>query len=413
MAEFQYRAVNSNGRTLRGIIEAVDQTAATVELRQRGLYPVMLDAAGDKKSSLLHRDIKDIGKVSLAIGKVGLKDFAPFCRQFAALVRAGVTVVQSLEILTEQTNNKILKAALADVAADVREGLSLQEAFSRHPKAFPDMFVNLIGVGEFSGELDTVLDRLADFYETERATRQKVLSALTYPMAVLFVTLAVSVFLLIQVVPTFVETFEEQGVPLPLPTQIVIAVSNFLVHRWYLALLLVALIVALVIYGKRTPRGRLIFGQLALSAPVLGQLNRLNLLARFARTLALLIASAVPILDAVNLTKKTLGNALYQRALDETGERLREGERIHAPLERHRKLFPPMVTQMVAIGEESGSLDMMLDKLADFYERDVNEMTTRLQSLLEPMMILVLAVMVGGIIVSVYLPLFTMMEFVG
>ncbi len=408
MTEFQYRAVNRTGRTMRGRIEAADQVAATLQLREKGLYPVMLEPADGK--SVLY---KEVDLSSLMIGRVGLKDFVPFCRQFAALVRAGVSVIQSLEILTAQTSNKALKKALEKVTADVREGNSLQEAFGRHPKAFPDMFVNLIGVGEFSGELEHVLERLADFYEKERTTRQKIISALTYPLTVLTVAVMVSIFLLINVVPTFVETFEEQGVPLPLPTQITVAVSNFLVHRWYLALLLFVLLVGLVIYGKRTPQGQVLMGRFSLAVPVLGKLSQKNLLARFSRTFALLVSSAVPILDAVDLTKKTLNNALYQRVLEETGARLREGDRIHAPLEKHRKLFPPMVTQMVAIGEESGSLDMMLDKLADFYEQDVAEMTSRLQSLMEPIMILVLAVLVGGIILSVYLPMFTMMDFIG
>lgn len=408
MAQYQYRAFNRTGRTIRGRIEAADEMAATLQLRERGLYPIRVEPL--EETSLLQREV-DFR--SLTIGRVGLKDFVPFCRQFAALVRAGVTVVQSLEILTAQTNNKALKKALEQVTADVREGNSLQDAFGRHPKAFPEMFVNLVGVGEFSGQLETVLDRLADFYEKERTTKQKIVSALTYPMAVLTIAVAVSIFLLIKVVPTFVDTFEEQGVPLPLPTQMTVAVSNFLVHRWYLALFLAFLLAILVVYGKRTPQGKRLWGRLVISVPVLGKLFQKNLLARFARTFALLVTSAVPILDAVELTRKTLNNALYQRALDETTVHLREGGRIHTPLEQHRKLFPPMVTQMVAIGEESGSLDVMLNKLADFYEADVAEMTSRLQSLLEPIMILILAVMVGGIILSVYLPMFTMMDFIG
>lgn len=408
MAEFQYRAVKRNGRTMRGRIVAADLVAATLQLREKGLYPVTLEPTDGK--GVLH---KEVDLSSLTIGRVGLKDFVPFCQQFAALVRAGVTVIQSLEILTAQSSNKALKKALEKVTADVREGTSLQEAFGRHPKAFPGAFVNLIGVGEFSGELENVLERLADFYEKERTTRQKIISALTYPLTVLTVAVVVSIFLLIKVVPTFVETFEEQGVPLPLPTQITIAVSNFLVYRWYLALLLLVLLVGLVVYGKRTPQGQVLLGRIALAVPVLGKLSQKNLLARFSRTFALLVSSSVSILDAVEMTKQALNNALYQRALEEAGERLREGDRIHSPLEKHGKLFPPMVTQMVAIGEESGSLDVMLNKLADFYEQDVTEMTSRLQSLMEPIMILILAVIVGGIILSVYLPMFTMMDFIG
>ncbi|OUM89158.1 MAG: hypothetical protein BAA01_12340, partial [Bacillus thermozeamaize] len=282
MAEYQYRAVNRTGRTMRGRIEASDEMAATLQLRERGLYPVRLEPLEEK--SLLQREV-DLR--SLTMGRVGLKDFVPFCRQFAALVRAGVTVVQSLEILTAQTSNKALKKALEQVTADVREGKSLQDAFSRHPKAFPEMFVNLIGVGEFSGQLETVLDRLADFYEKERTTRQKIVSALTYPLAVLTVAVAVSIFLLIRVVPQFVESFEAQGVPLPLPTRITVAVSNFMVHRWYLVLLLIILLAALMMYARRTPQGQMIWGRLTLVVPVFGKLSQKNLLARFSRTFAL------------------------------------------------------------------------------------------------------------------------------
>jgi type IV pilus assembly protein PilC len=254
---------------------------------------------------------------------------------------------------------------------------------------------------------------LADFYEKERVLRQKIVTALVYPLAVLLVAVAVSIYLLVSVVPTFVQAFEEQGVPLPLPTRITISVSRFLLDDWYLAMATGVVLILSAAYGRRTAPGQRLYGRFQLAVPILGALRQKNLLARFARTLALLLSSAVPILDAVRLTGKTLDNDLYRRVLAEVAERLSEGERMHVTLEQHRRLFPPMVTQMIAIGEEAGTLELMLDKLADFFEQEVQEMTGRLHALMEPALILILAALVGGIIVSVYLPMFTMMDAIG
>lgn len=398
--QYRYRAVNELGRTRYGRIEAADEAAATLQLQEQGLFPVWLKPAAGL----------DFG-LSLG-GGVRQKDFVPFCRQFAALIRSGVPLVQTLALLAEQTGNKRLRQALHRVSALVQEGESLQDAFGQQ-RIFPEMFVRLIGVGEFSGQLPTVLDRMADFYEKERGLRQKVVSALVYPVTVLLVAIVVSLYLLVSVVPAFVQAFEQQGVPLPLPTRITMAVSRFILDYWFLLLFLGIVFVVAGAYFRRSPQVRQWLGRVRLALPIFGTLERMNILARFARTLALLVASAVPILEALRLVGKTLGNSLYRRSLEEAAQGLSEGERIYATLERRRKLFPPMVTQMIAIGEEAGTLEFMLDKLADFYEQEVQEMTSRLHSLMEPVLIMILAVMVGGIIVSVYLPMFIMMDAIG
>jgi len=399
--QYRFRAVNADGRTRRGRIEAVDETAAALQLQEQGLYPVWLRPSADTNFGFA------------VVGRVRQKDFVPFCRQFATLVRSGVPLVQTLALLAEQTNNKRLRHALHHVSSLVQEGASLQEAFGQQRNVFPEMFVHLIGVGEYSGQLPTVLERLADFYEKEQILRQKVVSALVYPMTVLLVAVVVSVYLLFSVVPTFVQAFEEQGVPLPLPTQITFGISQFLLDFWYLLLVLGILLAVGIAYVRRTPQGQRWYGRFQLSVPILGTLRKKNILARFSRTLALLVASAVPILEAWRLVGKSLGDDLYRQSLEEAVQGLSEGERMHVLLERRRKLFPPMVTQMIAIGEEAGNLECMLDKLADFYEQEVHEMTSRLHSLMEPVLILILAVMVGGIIVSVYMPMFTMMDAIG
>ena len=357
------------------------------------------------------REDPDIIGVAL-LGRVRQKDFVPFCRQFAALVRSGVPLVQTLALLAEQTGNKRLRQALLQVSALVQEGESLQDAFGQQ-RLFPEMFVRLLGVGEFSGQLPVVLERLADFYEKEQRLRQKVVSAFVYPATVLLAAVVVSLYLLVSVVPTFVQAFEQQGIPLPLPTRITVAVSQFLLDFWYLLLLLTVLLGVMGAYLRRTPQGKQWFGRLRLAVPIFGALEKKNILARFARTLALLVSSAVPILEALRLVGKSLGNDLYRRSLDEAVQGLSEGERIYATLERKRKLFPLMVTQMIAIGEEAGKLDFMLDKLADFYEQEVQTMTSRLHALMEPVLIMILAVVVGGIIVSVYMPMFIMMDAIG
>ncbi|MBX6395928.1 MAG: type II secretion system F family protein [Alicyclobacillaceae bacterium] len=405
MALFRYQAVNRSGKTVRGQMEAADPAAVTAHLRRRGLYPVRVEPAAQQHVRT--------GRGFRLGSRVRIQDLAVFCRQFATLVRAGVPAARSLAILAAQTEHRVLKGALVEIEDEVRRGNSLHQAFGHQSRVFPPLFIHMVGAGEASGQLDVMLDRLASFYERERATSQKIVSALTYPLVVLVVAIAVSVFLLVSVVPTFAQTFAQQGVALPLPTRITLGVSHFLVERWYLILGLAAGAAAGWWAIGRTPKGRRWQCRLAFAWPIFGKLNRKNAVARFSRTLATLVRSAVPILEALELTKKVIGNALFEDALTEAQESLRAGETMGAALGRHGNLLPPLVTQMIAVGEETGTLDEMLDKLADFYDADVQEMSARLSTLLEPVLILFLAVLVGLIILSVYLPMFQMMNFVG
>lgn len=407
VAQFRYHAFNRNGKSLRGHIEASDQVAASAELRKQGLFPTQLVPVTN--TSLLKREIH-LG--FLSGGRVKQQDFVPFCRQFATLIRAGVSVTRSLEVLVAQTENRTLKKALEEVHKEVRQGMSLQEAFANHPKVFSEMFVNMLGAGEFSGQLETMLERIADFFERQRATSQKLISALIYPITVFFIAIGVSIFLLISVVPTFTETFAKQGVELPLPTRVVLGVSNFLIHDWYWVLGAGVVLILVAAAALRSDRGRLVWDTVRLRFPIFGKLYRKGIIARFARTFSTLEASAVPILQQLELTKKVIGNRLFDKAMEEALVGLRNGERLSAVLEKYPLVFPALVTQMVATGEETGELGNLLENLADFYEADVKEMTSRLSSLVEPLMILFLAVMVGGIILSVYLPMFSMMNFV-
>ncbi|MFC4767981.1 type II secretion system F family protein [Effusibacillus consociatus] len=406
MAQFRYQALNHTGKNLRGQIEASDQAAASAELRKQGLFPTKLAPINFTNRK------RGIDLSSFFYGRVKQKDFVPFCRQFAALIRAGVSVTQSLEVLAAQTENRTLKKALEGVREEIRQGTSMEEAFSHHRKAFSEIFVNLVGAGEHSGQLDTMLDRAATFFERQLLTSQKLISALTYPITVFLIAIGVSLFLLLSIVPTFTQTFAAQGVELPIPTQITLGISDFLLHRWYLVLILGILSVLAIAGILRSKWGRLFWDTVKLRIPIFGKLYQKSMIARFARTFSTLEAGAVPILDELELIRKAIGNKLFDKAMMEAQQSVRNGERLSAALGKYPVLFPAIVTQMVAIGEETGELESLTGNLAEFYESEVTEMSSRLGSLLEPFMILFLAGIVGLIILSVYLPMFTMMNFV-
>jgi type IV pilus assembly protein PilC len=404
MAQFRYQAVNRSGKNHRGYIEAEDQAAALAALRNQGLFPMELKAVKDQRFR------REGGLTFLRSNRVKLQDLAPFCRQFATLVRSGITLSQSLEILMNQTENKILKKALKEVQEEVRKGNSLQESFSHNPEVFNEVFVHMMAAGEYSGRLETMLDRVATIFERERLVSQKVITALIYPITISIVALGVSIFLLVYVVPMFVQTFLQQGVELPLPTKITLRISDLLVHRFYYIFGMIVLLLFGTFALLRTDRGRLFWDSVKLRIPIFGKLIKKSMLARFTRTFSTLVASAIPILQGLELSKKIVKNKLFEKAIDEAQECLHRGEPLHVAFKRYPHLFTPMVTNMIAIGEESGALEHMLEKIADFYETDVREMSSRLTSLLEPMMILVLAGTVGTIIVSLFLPMMQMIN---
>ncbi|GIM44619.1 phytochrome sensor protein [Collibacillus ludicampi] len=406
MAQFRYQAVNLSGKSIRGYIEAADQTAAAVALRDQGLFPIKLMAVKEQRFQ------RESGLTFLRSNRVKLQDLAPFCRQFATLVRSGVTVSQSLEILMNQTENKILKKTLGDVLEEVRKGNSLQESFSHNPKVFNDVFVHMIAAGEFSGRLDTMLDRVATIFERDRMVFQKLITALIYPITISIIAMGVSIFLLVYVVPMFVQTFLQQGVELPLPTKITLQISDFLVHRFYYIFGVIIVLFFGTFALLRTERGCLFWDSMKLRIPIFGKLIKKSMIARFTRTFSTLVASAIPILQGLELSKKIVKNKLFEKAIDEAQEYLHRGEPLHVAFKRYPQLFTPMVTNMIAIGEETGALEHMLEKIADFYETDVREMSARLTSLLEPLMILFLAGTVGTIIVSLFLPMMKMINLI-
>jgi type IV pilus assembly protein PilC len=348
-------------------------------------------------------------KLSLGGSRIKTRDIVIFTRQFATMINAGLPLVQSLNILAAQTENKGLADVTRAVVYDVESGNTLADAFSKHPKAFSSLYVNMVAAGEAGGILDTILLRLATFLEKNDALVRKVKGAMIYPAVITSVAMAAIAILLIFVIPTFQSMFASANLELPLPTRVVIGMSNFLIHFWWAMLA----IIGGAVFGIRSyygsPAGRLQIDAMLLKAPVLGDVIRKSAVSRFTRTLGTLVSSGVSILEGLEITAKTAGNMVVHNAVMESRQSIAGGETIAAPLEKS-KVFPPMVISMIAVGEQTGGLDEMLSKIADFYDEEVDVAVSALLSLMEPAMIVILGVIVGGMVVAMYLPIFDMMN---
>jgi len=332
-----------------------------------------------------------------------------FTRQFATMINSGLPLVQSLSILAAQTENKALKEVTKQVVFDVEAGNTLADAFSRHPKAFSGLFVNMVAAGEAGGILDTILLRLATFLEKNDALVRKVKSAMIYPAVIMSVAAIAITVLLIFVIPVFQNMFASVNMELPLPTRVVIGMSEFLIGYWWAIIGVIGALVFLIRAYYGTPDGHRNIDRMMINSPVLGDVIRKSAVSRFTRTLGTLISSGVSILDGLEITAKTAGNRVIHDAVMESRASIAGGETIAAPLERS-KVFPPMVISMIAVGEQTGGLDEMLSKIADFYDEEVDVAVGALLSLMEPVMIVVLGVVVGGMVVAMYLPIFDMMN---
>ena len=342
-------------------------------------------------------------------GGVKTRDVVIFTRQFATMINAGLPLVQSLTILAQQTENKTLKEVTRQVVYDVEAGNTLADALAKHPKAFTALYVNMVAAGEAGGILDTILMRLATFLEKNDALMRRVKGAMVYPAVIFAVAIIAVAVLLVFVIPTFESMFASVNMELPLPTRIVIGLSDALVGYWWVMIGGIVLTAFVVRRYYATADGRKRIDGMLLNAPVLGDVLRKAAVSRFTRTLGTLISSGVSILDGLEITAKTAGNRVVHDAVMESRQSIAGGETIAAPLERS-KVFPPMVISMIAVGEQTGGLDEMLSKIADFYDDEVDVAVAALLSLMEPVMIVVLGVMVGGMIVAMYLPIFDMMN---
>jgi type IV pilus assembly protein PilC len=397
MPMFEYTARSQTGQIQKGQLDVSNKDDVSAYLRKNRLILVSVREAP-----------KQI-KFSMGGPRVKTRDIVIFTRQFATMINAGLPLVQSLNILASQTENKTLADVTKAVVYDVESGNTLADAFSKHPKAFSSLYVNMVAAGEAGGILDTILLRLATFLEKNDALVRKVKGAMIYPGVIISVAAIAICILLVFVIPTFQSMFSSAGLELPLPTRVVIAMSDFLIGYWW-ALLGIAIggVFALKSYYG-TDAGRLQIDTMMLKAPVLGDVIRKSAVSRFTRTLGTLVSSGVSILEGLEITAKTAGNQVVHNAVMESRQSIAGGETIAAPLERS-KVFPPMVISMIAVGEQTGGLDEMLSKIADFYDEEVDVAVSALLSLMEPAMIVGLGVIVGGMVIAMYLPIFDMMN---
>ena len=400
---FAYRVRTKEGRVVAGKMEADGEAAVATRLRSQGLIPIQIS----KEAKLNAKT-----EINLIPKRVKLKDVAVFSRQFATMINSGLSLLRALSILAEQSENPTLAKTVGEVRDDVERGSSLSAALSKHPKVFQNLFVSMVRAGETGGQLDVVLLKVAENYEADVKLRSKVKSAMTYPVVVAGISMILVTVMLLFVVPTFADMFTGLGGELPLPTKILMIISTQ--AKILVPLFIVALVGGIVAYKKTRKSNanlRLKYDTLKLKAPVFGPLFQKVAVSRFARTLALLLRAGVPVLQALDIVADTTGNEVLARAAGDVKDSVRGGESMSAPLGKHI-VFPPMVVQMIAVGEDTGALDAMLDKVADFYDQEVEATTEALTSLIEPLMIAVLGGVVGSMIVALYMPMFKIFELI-
>ncbi len=395
MPAFVYTARTANGEMKSATIEAANKEDVVNQLKRLRMNVVKVEEQSKTKSKTK--------------GSIGMRDIVIFTRQFSTMINSGLPLVQALDILSKQSENPVLQAVTRQVVFDVESGHTVADALGKHPNAFTELYVNMVAAGEAGGILDTILMRLATFMEKNDALVRKVKGALIYPGVIGGVAGSAISILLLFVIPTFQSMFESVGLALPLPTRIVINMSEFLQSYWW-ALIIVGVVgfQSLKKYYA-TPNGQLAIDKLLLKAPVLGDVIRKSAVSRFTRTLGTLISSGVSILDGLEITAKTAGNRVISDAIMASRSSIAGGDTISAPLQKSQ-VFPPMVISMIAVGEQTGGLDEMLSKIADFYDEEVDAAVGGLLALMEPMMIVFLGVVVGGMVVAMYLPIFDMIN---
>jgi type IV pilus assembly protein PilC len=398
MPTFKYTAKETTGKTVSGILEYSDKALLIDGLRKKGLVIISIEETAKRKPMSLG-------------GSVKLDEIVIFSRQLATMVDSGIPLVQALDILCEQIEKPVFKNIVARIKDDIETGSSFSDALARHPAVFSTLYVNMVKAGESSGALDDILDRLAAYLEKSSMLQRKVKSSLVYPAVVITMAMLITLVMLIKVIPTFKGIFTMLGGQLPLPTRILILVSDTVREMFlYVAGAIVAITFALKKYIK-TSQGKEVFDKILLGMPVLGPLFRKVAVAKFTRTLATLVKSGVPILVSLEIVGKTSGNAVIEKAVESVRSGIREGENIADPLAKSGA-FPPMVVRMIKVGEQTGELEKMLTKIADFYEDQVDAAVSGLTSLIEPLIIAFLGIVIGGIVIAMFLPVFKLTELI-
>ncbi|MBN2714132.1 MAG: type II secretion system F family protein [Planctomycetes bacterium] len=406
MATFKYVARDAVGNRVEDKIDATDQASASSALKRLNLTVLSISPEKGGLFSMQLGGSKDPKP------RVSGVDLVVFTRQFSTMIGAGLPVMECLDILAEQADDPGFKACLYKVCNDVRSGNDLSQSLSRHPRVFSDIYVNMIKAGEASGQLDTILSRLAEYMESTESLKRKIKSAMTYPVISLCMIFGITGFLLVFIIPKFQKIFENMGVELPLPTVIVLKISWVLTNSWYYIIAgLVATIVGIIQF-KKTTNGRYVWDSLMLKMPVFGGLFQKVAISRFARTFATLLRSGVAILGALDIVSQTAGNAVLEEAVSASREAIRQGETLAKPL-ADSPIFPPMVVRMIQVGERSGALETLLEKISEFYDDQVDATVEALTSLIEPLMIGLMGAIVGTIVLSVFLPIFKMQQAIG
>lgn len=392
---YKYRAVSQSGEIIEAFFQAETETDVMHMLKANNYTPISIE-----------KDIEEAAvKVELFAKPVKKKELAIFCRQFYTMINAGIGISACLEILSRQSENKTLMKTLSEVHEDVQKGATLSEGMKKHTKVFPSLLINMVQTGEVSGNLDTIMERMAVHFEKEHKLENKVKSAMTYPIILAVVSIAVVIFLLVAVMPTFVGMFESSGQELPLPTQILVGLSQLLQAYWYLFLGgAIGIGVGFAAY-KKTPAGRTTLDLIKLKIPVVKETNVKIITSRFTRTLSTLMASGIPLLESIEIVGRVVGNKVVQDRLEQSVEDIRKGATLSRAV-RDVNIFPPMLDSMIKVGEESGALDDILYKTADFYDDEVEVALDRMTGLMEPVMLVVMALIVGFIVIAMALPMF-------
>lgn len=397
MAVFNYKVVDRDGKNKKGTIEAPNRDGAEKKLKSEG-YSIMS----------LTEQSSQLGGIGFK-KKVKSRDLGVFCKQFSAVIKAGVTIISALELMGDQIENKTLRKAIADARTYVEKGGTLADALRVNPDVFPPIMINMVSAGEMSGNLEICLDRLVEHFEKDNALSSKIKGAMTYPIVVLCVMVIVIIVVLVAVIPNFSSMFEEMGTQLPLATRMMMAAADFVMYKWWLLIIIVAAIVFGVKFFKKTPFGEQLFANIGLKAPIFGNLNVKTACARFARTMSTLMASGISMIDAVEQVAKMMDNKIIRDGLMDAKVQVSKGVPLSKPL-KDMTMLPPMLSAMTKIGEETGDIEEMLSKVADYYDEEVEAATNALTAAMEPMIMVLLAGVVGMIVAAVYGPIMSMYD---
>lgn len=397
MAQFNYKAIDKNGKAKKGTIDASDREKAQEKLKIEGLSVTELSDAGEGRAGFSLKK------------KVKSRDLSILCKQMVSILNAGVTVITALDMLSEQMDNKVLRNALVESKAHVEKGGSLSDSLRLNPDVFPPIMINMVAAGESSGSMETAFERLSVHFEKDDALKGKIKGALTYPIMVLLVAVLVIIVVMIAVIPNFVDMFADMGVQLPLATRLMMAGSDFILHKWYILIIVIGAVIFGIKVFKATPAGELFFAKITVSMPIFKELTIKSNSANFARTLSTLMGAGIPMLDAIEQVAKMMSNKIFRDGLMDAKTQVAKGLPLSKPL-KDMEVFPTMLVQMVKIGEETGNIEDMMDKISELYDREVDLATESLTQAMEPITMVIMACIVGCIVAAVYGPILSMYD---